>query len=133
LTWFFSVVLLSPRQAVSEKSIVSARRSANNFFIWNILLKVIKDTILYYTPVFGKCKGVCGGCGEFSWIFNNFAYGRTLLRACAVPALMLLLGVSQEVAKKETRTFPPGPPLHPSGLSWPSGLLPSQASSILGA
>ena len=50
-------------------------------------------------------------------MLHRFSYGRAYspldfveLRAALYRFLMLLLGVSQEVAKKETRTFPPGPP-----------------------
>jgi hypothetical protein len=40
----------------------------------------------------------------------EFFYGLAQLRALGVPFWMLLLGVSQEVAKKETQAFPLGTP-----------------------
>jgi len=46
---------------------------------------------------------------------------------------MLLLGVSQEVAKKETWTFPPRPPCLPPFYDERRGFLFWQKSSILGA
>ena len=57
--------------------------------------------ILYIITIF-----CCGSLAPFALC----AAGRRATTRRAV-RWMLLLGVSQEVAKKETRTFPPGPPL----------------------
>ena len=47
----------------------------------------------------------------FSLCFCDCFYGLAQLRALGVPFLMLLLGASQEVTKKDAKTFPLGTPL----------------------
>ena len=64
-------------------------------------------------PRCGEKIATAGGVLLFTESVAGRSYCATVSRAERIAFFMLLLGVSQEVAKKETWTFPPRPPCLP--------------------